>query len=292
MSRFSWALLLLGHAVAQNTSALSKQELLSRTWRFSIPFIVAGLLLVLLAIAAVHYKKTGVISIGPFSYSRADGFQRSLCLGEPGGPYEAMTSDSVPEIGADTVSAVTKTPELPGAVGASAPPEEKPPEVPAEKALAAQVGPWHLWRSRTLVMMFVIYIATSVGVPLWKRRTASCENGFFWEDHMPFLLVTVSVKILELGIYALDSSITGELDWVTFFLKFLPSILGFVDGYTDATAITIVAACDSELAHNLTISMLTCYIIGVVLTCLQGRQPCMPYEATSPGCSGQLHHSP
>ena len=69
-------------------------------------------------------------------------------------------------------------------------------------------------------------------------------------------LVRVIIKTLR-ATGAVPQSLAGDLDTLTrqqvhvvdMLIKFLPSFLGFLDGYTDANAIVIAAACDHPLAQ-------------------------------------------
>ena len=46
-----------------------------------------------------------------------------------------------------------------------------------------------------------------------------------------------------------DTLARQQVHLVDMLIKFLPSFLGFLDGYTDANAIVIAAACDHPLAQ-------------------------------------------
>jgi len=109
-------------------------------------------------------------------------------------------------------------------------------------------------------------VGTSVGIPVFRASGVSCTGGFFWEDHLPFFGVFGITKMVELAIYAFDPTLQGDLSFLDFMLKFLPSFLGYVDGYTDATAIVIAHSCDeSPVAQNLAIWMCGTYFAGVVV---------------------------
>jgi len=121
--------------------------------------------------------------------------------------------------------------------------------------------------SRRIVinLLFISYVAVSVGVPLSKMKTVSCENGFFWEDHMLFTAVFMTTKIAELWFYSSDDAVQGQLSLLSFMLKFLPSFISYADGYTDATSITIAHSCPDPLAQLISRGMLCCYVVGVLL---------------------------
>jgi len=116
--------------------------------------------------------------------------------------------------------------------------------------------------------LFVLYAGASVGIPLMKANHVSCRNGFFWEDHVPFAALTGFTKFVEIGIFWRDPTILKpDSFWlfVGFMMKFMLSVLGYVDGYTDATAITIAHSCDSTLAQTLSYWMAGTYLLGVVV---------------------------
>ena len=71
----------------------------------------------------------------------------------------------------------------------------------------------------------------------------SCGDGFFWETHVPFLLVGVCTKAAEVVLYAFDPSVDGEVPIWKFLFLFVPSFLGYLDAYQDATSIEIADAC-------------------------------------------------
>merc|ERR1719162_2916619 len=95
--------------------------------------------------------------------------------------------------------------------------------------------------------------------------TVSCSNGFLWEEHIPFFVVFMLTKFVELHYYANDPTLQGALGVTTFLIKFLPSTLGYIDGYSDAMSIAIAASCPGELAQTLSYLMAGEFLIGVVL---------------------------
>lgn len=109
--------------------------------------------------------------------------------------------------------------------------------------------------------LFFLYVGTCVSIPLYDSVEASCDQGFPWEAHVPFLIVFLLVKFWELTLFAFDPHITGEMSVVTFMFKFFSSVLGFLDGYTDVVAMVLTHACGSDLWYW----MFGCYIFGVVI---------------------------
>ena len=134
-----------------------------------------------------------------------------------------------------------------------------------EWKLAHKNATWLRVRRLILSAAFLAYVGTSVGIPLWKRRTVSCSAGFFWEDHAIFFGVFAVTKLLELALYTFDPTVTGNMDIVPFMIRFAPSFLGYADGYIDATAITIASACGTPFGEKLASWMFFTYLVGVVL---------------------------
>lgn len=97
--------------------------------------------------------------------------------------------------------------------------------------------------------------------------------GFFWEDHILFVASFFLTKLVELSLYVLDPTIEGVLPLWQFILLFVPSFLGYGDGYQDATAIVIARQCaldhtadvNHHLAGTLAESMALSFWIGVFL---------------------------
>mmetsp|Transcript_120811 Transcript_120811/g.188675 ORF Transcript_120811/g.188675 Transcript_120811/m.188675 type:complete len:895 (-) Transcript_120811:344-3028(-) len=126
---------------------------------------------------------------------------------------------------------------------------------------------WKGIRFWIMVSLLVVYIAACLILPRWRRHTASCHKGFFWELHMMFFSVFCVTKIAELLLYSCDPTIEGDLDWLAFSWKFLPSFLSYSDGYLDSTSIQIASSCSEEApaAFWLSWTMLISYSVGVVL---------------------------
>lgn len=119
-----------------------------------------------------------------------------------------------------------------------------------------------------LMFIFVVYAATTVGLPVLYAYQATCSRGFFWEVHMQFLAVFVVTKTVELCLCLNDPTLEfGEMPVLIFLWKFLSSFLGYVDSYTDATGVVIAHACPEPIAQTLSILMLADFAVGVV--CLQ-----------------------
>lgn len=109
-------------------------------------------------------------------------------------------------------------------------------------------------------LLYMLYAATCVGIPLLAAKSASCSQGFPWEAHVPFLGVFLVVKFWELFLFTYDDSVPGQLGMFEFVIKFGSSFLGFMDGYSDAVAIVIAHACGSDLWYW----MAFFYVFGVI----------------------------
>jgi len=133
-----------------------------------------------------------------------------------------------------------------------------------EDKTAKQWQSFLFFRKMLLTLLFLMYVGASVGLPWLEADTASCKNGFFWETHMIFFTVFLSTKLVELLLYTNDPTILGELEFADFMLKFMPSFLGYMDGYTDATAIVIANSCEDPFAQYLGKWMGITYLVGVV----------------------------
>lgn len=242
------------------TAAIGRQELRARLL-FYIGLGTLGGILLLCGVCCALYRKRGTLDIGPLSVRRSGIFWQDsfLCCAPPQvSPSESMVYTSVqtsdhPEGGVvANRGAIVKLSDVDL--------EAIPIEIPeAEKARLQRV------RQMALLALFLCYIGSSTIVPVWKYKDVSCANGFFWEDHMPFAFVFFATKIAELLIYALDPTIQGEMTLVSFLTKFVPSFVGYADGYTDATSIAIASSCSGATAKNLSFWMLGTYIVGVVL---------------------------
>ena len=125
-------------------------------------------------------------------------------------------------------------------------------------------------RRRLTWVCLACYVVAATLVPTLHRSQVSCENGFYWETHLQFFGVFMAVKLAEVFIYHVDPTITRHPRAWTFLEKFLFSIPGFFDGYTDLTAVFVGYACKDEkddpmMATRITDMMLTSYILGVVI---------------------------
>mmetsp|Transcript_45663 Transcript_45663/g.108744 ORF Transcript_45663/g.108744 Transcript_45663/m.108744 type:complete len:439 (+) Transcript_45663:79-1395(+) len=136
----------------------------------------------------------------------------------------------------------------------------------AERGLRSTHEKFVRMRRMLLSALFVFYVSCSVGLPYLNASQASCINGFFWEDHMPFLFLFLVTKALELMVYVNDPTMEeARLEWFPFMKTFVPSFLGYIDAYTDATAIVITATCPAEGSELLAKWMIGFYILGVVV---------------------------
>eukprot|EP00931_Biecheleriopsis_adriatica_P041239 TRINITY_DN23597_c0_g1_i1.p1 TRINITY_DN23597_c0_g1~~TRINITY_DN23597_c0_g1_i1.p1 ORF type:complete len:712 (-),score=117.31 TRINITY_DN23597_c0_g1_i1:38-2173(-) len=133
----------------------------------------------------------------------------------------------------------------------------------AEK-LRAEHASYLALRRWVLVGLMALYIAASVGLPYIHRGEASCTQGFFWETHMQFFAAFFFTKLVELWLFAKDETIEGDVSVQDLLQRFMPSFLGYLDGYTDANAIFIALSCDNELAQELGFWMAISYAVGVV----------------------------
>jgi len=120
-------------------------------------------------------------------------------------------------------------------------------------------------RRAVLLFLYLAYVGTSIGLPLRNASTASCSRGFFWETHMVFLALFMGTKLVELLFYVNDPTIVGDLSFTTMLITFLPSSLGYMDGYTDATAVVIANSCPDQFSRNLATVMGITYVVGVVI---------------------------
>jgi len=228
-----------------STSELSKAQVSSRLMEFGTIIGSCFVLLGLLAVCSI-YKKTGSLSLGELSWSCSDGWmwQGEPIFGQRQRHFEHKLIQDPKKVDESTERRILEA--------------------------QAQRNANHLCEYRlrgfVLFVLFCMYVIASLGIPYLKRGTVSCSNGFFWEDHMLFGAVVFATKIVELSIFAFDPTIfAGDQGLFEFFKLFLPSMLGFVDGYTDSTAITIAASCDTPFSQNLAVSMFTTYCIGVIL---------------------------
>eukprot|EP00420_Gonyaulax_spinifera_P005798 CAMPEP_0197929144 /NCGR_PEP_ID=MMETSP1439-20131203/103423_1 /TAXON_ID=66791 /ORGANISM="Gonyaulax spinifera, Strain CCMP409" /LENGTH=490 /DNA_ID=CAMNT_0043551773 /DNA_START=99 /DNA_END=1571 /DNA_ORIENTATION=+ len=120
-------------------------------------------------------------------------------------------------------------------------------------------------RKLVLLFLFAIYAGVSIWLPLLSHGQASCNYGFFWETHMIFLALLIVNKAAELVIYVRDDTVIGQLDFCCFMVKFVPSFVSFVDGYTDFTAVVIASSCADPFAKQLALYMAITYVVGVVI---------------------------
>jgi len=93
------------------------------------------------------------------------------------------------------------------------------------------------------VCLLLVYIGACCGLPVLFQSHVSCQNGFLWEDHIPFLVTFVVTKVVELLLYLYDPTLDGQLSLWKFMLVFVPSLFSFADGYQDSTSIQIATAC-------------------------------------------------
>ena len=255
------------------SASLSKEDLAARQVVFTALFALGTALLGALGVAAVYLKRGGILPIvlGPLRVVSGKGLlwhDKVVCCG-------ASTYKSLGDGHDDAAStAAASGGALPAATagddGTAA--DENFDEAQAKLIFKQQQegldanAEFLRWRSRLLWCLFGGYVVTSVGIPIGFADKASCSQGFFWEEHLPFFGLCMLTKLAELGLYTFDDTIRGDLDVVTFAMKFFPSFLGYVDGYTDATAIAIARSCtDNEFAQKLAISMTVTYICGVVV---------------------------
>eukprot|EP00930_Biecheleria_cincta_P091081 TRINITY_DN8058_c1_g2_i1.p1 TRINITY_DN8058_c1_g2~~TRINITY_DN8058_c1_g2_i1.p1 ORF type:complete len:734 (-),score=147.07 TRINITY_DN8058_c1_g2_i1:63-2264(-) len=120
-------------------------------------------------------------------------------------------------------------------------------------------------RKYILLGLMALYVVASVGLPYAHRQETSCSQGYFWETHMQFLATFVVTKFVELWLFAEDETLESDVRLTEMLLRFVPSFMGYLDGYTDANAIFIAESCDEALAQELAWGMGIAYAVGVVL---------------------------
>ena len=102
-----------------------------------------------------------------------------------------------------------------------------------------------LW---TVCCLLIAYTGACCGLPLLFQSSVSCENGYYWENHMPFLGLFMLTKCAELVLYLNDPTVDGELPLWKFLFLFIPSFLGYADAYQDAVSFQIASACGADAA--------------------------------------------
>eukprot|EP00929_Paragymnodinium_shiwhaense_P009958 TRINITY_DN114404_c0_g1_i1.p1 TRINITY_DN114404_c0_g1~~TRINITY_DN114404_c0_g1_i1.p1 ORF type:complete len:513 (+),score=54.03 TRINITY_DN114404_c0_g1_i1:217-1539(+) len=237
----------------ESPDAFKEKQLKARKVFFvSVIFFVAGSIVCLGIVIA--YKKADVVKLWHLQYHNQRGLLwrgKGLCS-EPQAEEEVRMTAATYRLGEAQLAA----PKIEDAEFAGL--------LRAQEELYAAHPILICCRRVLLYVIFSLYIGISLGVPIVKAGTATCNHGFYWEDHMYFLTLFAITKAAELAMYVQDPTISGQLDFLKFMILFCGSILGFSDGYTDATAIAIARACDTDIAHILASTMLKTYAIGVV----------------------------
>lgn len=233
--------------MGNSTSSMSKHDLQVRFFVFG-SLGALGVTGLSIAGCVAVYKKSGQLAVGPLSL-RSNGIYwggKLLCCGSSPA-YRKVNTDP---------SATSQTQEQTQIRLASA---------GEEVALEVRQSKISKYRKHIVGVLFVCYVVVSIGIPILNARHVSCKNGFFWEDHAAFCCIFVATKAMELVIYAMDPTIQGELSFLDFFFKFMPSFLGYADGYTDALAMMIAHSCDMPEAQLIALLMLITYTCGVVI---------------------------
>jgi len=257
------------HEEDTTTASLSKGDLEKRSTMYYTVFGTGLASLGVLGVYAV-WKKHGNLEVGHLKVARGRGLlwrEKPLCQIYMELPVEQRQQQQQQQEG--ELRAGQELLNVLGAEeGGSATTQEDIQKGLLEQDLVYKSHEDWLWRrSLLLKALFLAYVGTSVGIPIINASHVSCEHGFFWEDHVPFFGLFLVTKFVELWLYTSDVTVHGDLDCVTFMVKFLPSFLGYLDGYTDATAITIAHAChDNQIAQKLWISMACTYAIGVIFS--------------------------
>ena len=122
---------------------------------------------------------------------------------------------------------------------------------------------WRVIRKKVVTSLFVVYVLICAVVPLCFRSSVSCSNGFFWEQHAPFIIFVFATKFAKVYLVAYDQGLDGIIGFsqLTFFL--CVSTLGMCDAYQDSVSIQIASICaeshardvDAKLAPALATSM-------------------------------------
>mmetsp|Transcript_54540 Transcript_54540/g.177275 ORF Transcript_54540/g.177275 Transcript_54540/m.177275 type:complete len:709 (+) Transcript_54540:67-2193(+) len=266
--------------VVVTTADLSKADVARRNVKFTLFFGGGAALLGALGAAAV-YKKHGRIGLGLLELVKGEGVLwngKVVACGKTH-TYIQMATDEASGSGVADLGEAAGVAEAGNAEGKAANlvPEKAASQAENNTELKEQLlgeqrrqqhkhEAWMRKRRFLLSGLFVSYVGASVGIPILRAGDVSCKGGFFWEDHVPFFGLFCITKIAELAIYAFDPTIQGDLSFLDFMMKFLPSFLGYLDGYTDATAISIAHSCDdSPIAQNLSIWMCGTYFAGVIV---------------------------
>jgi len=259
-----------------NSARLSKAQLRSRSIGYTSFFGGSIAILGALGVAAV-YKKNRILSI--WHLQLAEGQLR--WKGQPvcchPHEYQTVRPSAQENQVVEALESGTREQLLQEELAEADPLVVK---VLEKQALGLEANQtWLRKRTALLALLFGSYVASSIGIPLWNADKVSCANGFFWEDHIPFFCIFMVTKFTELALFVYDPTIQGELGLVDFMIKFVPSFMGYLDGYTDATAIVIARSCESQFAQNLALWMMATYLLGVivgqwiVLACLATQDP-------------------
>jgi len=271
---------------AANTANLTESQVKQRQVIAAVGLGSATLVLFALAVVGL-YKKRGRLSIGPLAIKSDAGLTwrgQPLTCSRPGQQHYTEVGDTevaasgdieVAAPGDTEVAAPNETgPVADSAAAISIADEDQAKEddaVKAERLYDEQqrvMKKYHLWmaaRKTLLLVLFIVYVGASVGIPWWKASSVSCENGLYWEHHLIFFGLFWCTKLFELGLLFFDPTIQGDIDIVPFAMTFVPSFLGYLDGYTDATSITIARSCGGDVAPALAQWMLGAYVAGVIV---------------------------
>lgn len=272
----------------QTTEALSGRQVWQRKVRFA-SCIAAGVLLLFLAVgAATAYKGRKLempwirckgcawppitverLTLVDWSAPVQDVAWSVEASGAESMQYKSVPAEEPAERGITTGSAVEG--ESAQKVASGTADQHQAVQRTTLKANMATI--WKARRKRVLAALFVSYVGICAGYPFAKKDEVSCQHGYFWETHIPFLAMFFITKMAELYFYTFDPSIDGMLPTWKFFLLFVASFSSYVDGYQDSMSIQIVAACgevddpivNSAVARMLSWSMALTFGVGVVL---------------------------
>eukprot|EP00930_Biecheleria_cincta_P054037 TRINITY_DN3990_c0_g1_i1.p1 TRINITY_DN3990_c0_g1~~TRINITY_DN3990_c0_g1_i1.p1 ORF type:complete len:593 (-),score=92.90 TRINITY_DN3990_c0_g1_i1:321-2060(-) len=255
----------LKHEHDYSTGFLSHHDVMMRKMMFCSIIGIGMLALILIATLSV-VRKAGKVEFGPLTLHRGGCFFECGVFSLGNLPLQTRTTEvqalDPVNVNRDIEQVLVHEPQQEMH-------EKSPADLENMKKWMEQQQAAHedrlFLRKLGLAFLLVLYIGVSVGLPWLESRTVSCTNGFFWETHMIFFAVFLITKLTEVSLYTFDTTIVGQLGLFEFLMKFCCSILGYSDGYMDATAIVIANSCDDPFAKELGQWMFWTYAIGVVL---------------------------
>mmetsp|Transcript_91289 Transcript_91289/g.262891 ORF Transcript_91289/g.262891 Transcript_91289/m.262891 type:complete len:321 (-) Transcript_91289:185-1147(-) len=219
---------------AANTANLTESQVKQRQVIAAVGLGSATLVLFALAVVGL-YKKRGRLSIGPLAIKSDAGLTwrgQPLTCSRPGQQHYTEVGDTevaasgdieVAAPGDTEVAAPNETgPVADSAAAISIADEDQAKEddaVKAERLYDEQqrvMKKYHLWmaaRKTLLLVLFIVYVGASVGIPWWKASSVSCENGLYWEHHLIFFGLFWCTKLFDLGLLFFDPLVQGTSTW-------------------------------------------------------------------------------